>query len=99
MKCTGLGYFVSNPLLRKHEDTHVCEFVLEITERSRRKDKTVKFVNRFSFTTWDSAATTIAKYAKQGDAIYFEATPRYTSGGQLVFRISDFELVSNEQVE
>lgn len=103
MKCSDIGFFVNDPVLRNIDGTHMSEFTLGIIEHVRKNKQTTTRVSYFQFTVWDKAADLIVQYCKKGDRLFFEALARqerWEKDGQkhsrIVFRITDFKFIERK---
>ena len=68
--CSFVGRLVKDPYLVKVENTHVVKFTLAVNEYRRSRDGSkTKQVDYFDFEAWDSGASTINRYCKQGDIV------------------------------
>ena len=70
--CRFIGRLTSDPV--KLENTELCRFTLAISEYRKEKGpngeyRKKKSVNYFDFEAWDSGATTLKKYCKEGDIV------------------------------
>ena len=101
--CSFVGRLVKDPYLVKVESTHVVKFTLAVNEYRRSRDGSkTKQVDYFDFEAWDSGATTIAKYCKQGDELAVTATARQykfidndnNKRSRVKFRVNGFNLFS-----
>ena len=111
IKAYGIGYLTHDPVLDKAENEHktvsVVNFRVAVNEYRRFGDEKRKTVHYFDLQAWDSAAHTIVGRCKQGDAIFFEATPRQKRwyvevDGQeklrsrVIFRLETFKIITDE---
>ena len=105
MKASGIGRFVSKPVLRKTTaGSSVSNFRLVFEERRKSKDGAlVKNSHFFDFEIWDKAAELVASNFDTGDTIHIiQSTPREDkwedkeTGGKrsrVLFRIDEFGFV------
>lgn len=105
---TGIGVLTRDPVIKNVGKTKVTEISMVFNEVYGKNDYGQPKVNSsfFSFELWDSAAEYVANYAKTGDRLYFEATPRqdkWVKDGQnrekTIFRINKFVIINKRQEE
>ena len=101
--CRFIGRLTSDPDLVKLENTELCRFTLGPNGEYRKK----KSVNYFDFEAWDSGATTLKKYCKEGDIVDVVTSARNNNwvdkeGNkkfQTRFRVKEFKLFNNNPSE
>jgi len=99
-RCHFLGKLVTDPNLTTPYSTDLVNFTLEVEEYRRDKDGVKKRrTDLLNFEAWDSAATTIHKYASRNDFLIVEAIARNPPSkkcGEVVFRVTNFKIFPQE---
>jgi len=108
MKCFCLGRLTADPVLKKVNETQVCEFTL--AENYYRKDKDNNKINEahfFNCVAWDSGAEIIAKNFKKGNRMLIEAIAKQerwedeknNKKSRIIFRVNEFSMIDFEKKE
>ena len=99
---TGIGVVVKDPTIKDVGKTKVCELTLVFNEVYGKDEQGQNKVNTsfFSFEAWDTAAQYLFDYARKGDRIHFEATPRQEKWmkddqhrEKVVYRLNKFMII------
>jgi len=97
-RCHFLGKLIGDPVLTTpYGNTNLVNFTLEVEEYRRDKEGAKKRrTDVLHFEAWDSAATTIHKYAYENDLLAVEAIARNDSPRHLehtIFRVTNFKIL------
>ena len=99
-RCHFLEKLMDDPELTEHYNSELLNFELEVEEYRKDKDGTKKRrTDILKFEVWDSAATTIHKYAQASDLLAVEAVARNGAGkssGNIVFRVTNFKIIARK---
>lgn len=107
LKLTGVGRLVQNPALREVGKTVVLDFTLAVDDFIKKSDGTKEKITHFlDFQAWDKGAEVIAQYAKKGDLLFVQASPRkdvWEKEGEkrskVYFRVDEFNFLSTKKKE
>ena len=74
----GVGTLTKDPVVKNVANTKVAELSLVFNEYYGKDEQGQPKINTsyFNFEAWDTAAEYLSKYAKKGDSLYVETSPR-----------------------
>lgn len=100
--CTFVGRLVSNPLIKKINETSMVEFCLAINDYRKTKDGNKnKRVTYLNFEAWDTGAETISSLGSKGDEMVVTASARNIRGNirgnnqGIRFRVNKFKIFNS----
>ena len=96
--CTFVGRLVSNPLIKKVNETSMVEFCLAINDYRKTKDGNKnKRGTYLNFEAWDTGAETISSLGSKGDEMVVTASARNIRGNHqgIRFRVNKFKIFNS----
>ena len=102
----GIGVLTKDPVIKDVGKTKVAEVSLVFNEVYGKDEQGQPKVNTsyFNFEAWDTAAQYLYDYARKGDRLHFEVTPRQEkwvkdeqNREKVVFRINKFIVLPKVQ--